>query len=100
MSESPFTQDEVEAFASKLDDWGGTLPERERALLHALLAEAKGFAEAEEESEVSGFNFTYSIADTTSLPTLDKLAGSALRPVLKLENSWQLRAYDRWDPTE
>ena len=99
MSESPFSQEEIDTFAAKLDDWGGTLPERERALLHALLAEAQGFAEAEEAAEVSGFNFTFS-ADTTTLPTLNTLAGSALRPVLRMENSWQLRAYDRWDPTQ
>lgn len=95
MSESPFTQEEIDAFAAKLDEWGGTLPERERALLHALLAEADSAAEAE---EVSGFNFTFT-TDTTSLPTLDKLAGSALRPVVEMEDSWKLRAYDRWDPT-
>jgi len=97
MSEQPFTQDEIDAFAAKLDDWGGTLPERERALLHALLAEAQGAAEA----EVSGFGFDFRTIDsTTRLPTLDKLAGSALQPVLNMDQSWKLRAYDRWDPTQ
>jgi hypothetical protein len=97
MSENDFTQDEIEAFAAKLDDWGGTLPGRERALLHTLLAEADGYARAEEaEAEVAGFGFD--LSNTGSLPTLDKLAGSALRPVVEMQNSWKLRAYDRWDP--
>jgi hypothetical protein len=94
MSENNFTQDEVDAFASKLDEWGGTLPERERALLHALLAEAE--SQARGDDDVSGFGFD--LSSTQSLPTLDTLAGSALRPVVEMEESWKLRAYDRWDP--
>lgn len=105
MSEERFTQDEVDAFSAKLDEWGGTLPERERTLLHALLVEAENYANAE-EADVAGFGF--GIADTQKLdvpdfmklPTLDKLAGSALRPVVEMENSWKLRAYDRWNPTQ
>jgi hypothetical protein len=93
VSEEQFTQAEVDAFASKLDEWGGTLPDRERRMLHALLAEAQ-------TAEVEGFNFGSFQTMGTQPPTLDKLAGSALRPIVQMENPWQLRAYDRWDPTE
>ena len=104
MSESQFTQEELDEFTAKLDDWGGTLPDRERRLLHALLAEASEFAESQ-ESEVAGFGFDFagpakmpSTGTGGELPTLDVLAGAALRPVLQLQDPVRLRAYDRWDP--
>jgi hypothetical protein len=52
MSEENYSQEELNAFSEKLDRWGGTLPTRERALLHALVAEASAFAEGGEDSKV------------------------------------------------
>ncbi|MDZ7679426.1 MAG: hypothetical protein U5K29_12860 [Acidimicrobiales bacterium] len=96
MSDDQFTQEEVETFARKLDEWGGSLPERERSLLYALLAKT-------EESEVEGFGST-SFPETMfsggggSLPKLDSLATDALRPMAQQKDPWVLRAYDEWYP--
>ncbi len=97
MSEENYSQEELNAFSEKLDRWGGTLPTRERALLHALVAEASQSVEGGEESEVQGFGFNI---EPTQMPTLESLAGSALRPIIQMPNSWKLRAFDRWDPTK
>lgn len=95
MPDDQFSQDEVEAFARKLDEWGGSLPERERSLLYALLAKT-------EESEVEGFG-RRSFPDSTfsggaSLPKIDTLANDALRPLAGVKEPWVLRAYDEWYP--
>ena len=97
MSEENYSQEELNAFSEKLDRWGGTLPTRERALLQALVAEASQFAEGHEEDEVQGFGFNL---EASQIPTLESLAGSALQPIIQMPNSWQLRAFDRWDPTK
>lgn len=96
MADEQFTEEEVGAFAQKLDKWGSTLHDRERRMLHAILSEANEFVT--EAPEVSGFSF--GIADTTNIPTLDTLATGALQPVIRLQDPWRLRAFDRWDPLE
>ena len=48
----PFTEQELKAFAVKLQTWGDALPEKERELLAAILREA-----SEADEEVSGYFF-------------------------------------------
>lgn len=90
-----YTEAEIDAFAGKLHDWGGTLSDRERTLLRALLLQA------ESTSEVEGFAVGFPNFQVPSkLPPLKDSAFRLLSPI-SVTPKWNLAAYvDRWDPTE
>ncbi|MFA5566805.1 MAG: hypothetical protein WC184_12200 [Acidimicrobiia bacterium] len=90
-----FTEAEIDAFAGKLHDWGGTLSDRERTLLRAVLLQA------ESSAEVEGFGTGLpNIEVGPKLPSLKDSTFKILSPIT-VTPKWNLAAYvDRWDPTE
>jgi hypothetical protein len=48
----PFTEQEIRAFAQKLQSWGDTLPEREQELLAGIVLRA-----SRSDDDVSGYTF-------------------------------------------
>jgi len=90
-----FSSEEIREFADKLDDWGASLPHKERSMLQVLLVAAE---EAGSEDEVSGFSFDVSkMPSPASLPKIDVTAMRVLGP-LTSGKPWVLSAYDEWYP--
>lgn len=73
------TEDEVERFAAKLEEWGEQLPEEEKRLLRLMLSSALATAEA--SGDVEGFDlavFSRQAPRTFSVATMDVLRPIAL----------------------
>jgi hypothetical protein len=67
----PITPDELNEFTAKLDQWGQSLPPKQRGLLQVLLARAAGSGPW--PPDVSGF----------SLPGIAESTNLALQPLTK-----------------
>lgn len=110
MSDTNFTETEIQAFADKLHAWGGTLDDKERALLRTLLISAEGAG----GSEVEGFSFPGDmfsgggkafpsdifVEGKTSMPSISAQTFGVLKPMAGLDKPWITAAYaDTWRPT-
>lgn len=65
------TEQEIEGFAAKLEEWGEQLPEEEKRLLRLMLSGAMATAEA--SGDVEGFNLAMFSPRTFSVATMDVL---------------------------
>lgn len=75
--DTQISDEDIERFASKVEEWGQQLPEEEQRLLKMMLSSA--IATAEATDEVQGFDlavFSNSTPRTFSSATMD-----ALRPI-------------------
>lgn len=95
MSDESFTEDEIRAFSDKLHAWGGTLEDKERALLRSLLISAEG------DSEVEGFSAKFLPQRVGSpMVSLSDQAFGTLKPLASMDQPWTTAAYaDTWKPT-
>jgi hypothetical protein len=71
-AENEISEDEVNAFASKLETWSNELPEKERQLLHMMLTVPGGSAG---QAEVEGFDWN-SYATMSQQPYRYQLQGN------------------------
>ncbi len=90
------TEEHVERFVKRLEEWGRELPEQERMLLTLMIERSEG-ADARLFREPEGFGYRPRLPEDFP-PTVDELIKEVLGPLVRDRNIFfDPRGWSTWD---